>query len=127
MLVFVQITSLVLTLQRFTVPNHASSRIAKTPKAPYFAVTTTAQFKSNIDGYFEMAELLLKDVQQAPGYLGVEISIDGDYGIAISYWRSEHDILSWSRQSRHSVAKKMAKEKWFDQYITRIAKVERDY
>lgn len=107
--------------------NQAVSRIAKTPKAPYYAVTTTAQFNENIDGYFEMAELLLKDVQQASGFLGVEISIDGSYGIAISYWRSEQDILDWSQQSRHSAAKQMAREKWFDQYITRIAKVERDY
>lgn len=46
---------------------------------------------------------------------------------APTYWSSLEAIEGWSRNARHVIAKEMGKTKWFKEYVTRIAKVERVY
>ena len=64
--------------------------------------------------------------QQQEGFLGFE-SAREELGISVSYWKNEADILHWKKQVDHQWAQKMGREKWYRQYITRIAKVEKDY
>ena len=104
-----------------------SAILAETPQPPYYSVTTTAVLSNNTQGYFEMAAVLLDAAQHAPGFLGLEVCLQEDSGIAVSYWRSRQDITAWSRQQQHLAAKEMANKKWFSHYVTRIAKVEREY
>ena len=102
-------------------------RISKTPQPPYYSVTTTATLNSDISGYFRLAETLLESAQQIQGFLGLEACLDKECGIAVSYWTSLEAIENWRRHGGHQQAKALAKERWFENYITRIAKVEQVY
>lgn len=99
--------------------------IAKTPKTPYYAVIFTT-VRSEIDeGYVEMAERMLDLARSQKGFLGEE-SVRNELGITISYWESLDDIRLWRENSEHKIAQRLGKERWYESYKLRVAKVERD-
>ena len=100
--------------------------IANTPEPPYYAVIFTNIQTNDLRGYEEMADRMLELAQQQPGYLGFESARDG-LGIAVSYWKDEESILDWKKQVDHLLAQKTGMTKWYADYCTRIAKVERQY
>ena len=61
-----------------------------------------------------------------PGFLGIESAAEESH-ITISYWRDLADIKKWKEHLRHREAQKLGREKWYNSYRIRIAKVERDY
>jgi heme-degrading monooxygenase HmoA len=61
-------------------------------------------------------------------YLGVESVRGGDgFGLTVSYWRDEAAILGWKHQMEHAAVRNRGRRDWYTRYITRVAKVERDY
>lgn len=100
--------------------------IAQTPTAPYYAVIFTSLRTDGDNGYGTMADEMNELAAQQPGYLGVESAKDG-LGITISYWRTLEDIKNWKANTRHLIAQKTGREKWYEEYKVRICKVERDY
>lgn len=100
--------------------------IASTPKPPYYAVIFTS-VRTNIDsGYQKMAENMIKLAKVQPGFLGVE-SAREEIGVTVSYWKDMESIKKWKENTQHIVAQKLGKDKWYNNYKTRISKVERDY
>lgn len=101
---------------------------AATPAPPYFAVIFSSQRTQSDAGYAAMAERMVELAAVQPGYLGVE-SCRGDdgFGITVSYWRSEADIVSWKRNAEHSVARQRGREQWYDHFEMRVSRVERAY
>ncbi len=100
--------------------------IAQTPETPYYVVLFTT-IRTNIDeGYAEMADKLEELAKEQPGYLGIESARDG-VGITASYWTDLESIKQWKNQVDHTVARELGREKWYQEYKTRIARVERDY
>ena len=100
--------------------------IANTPEPPYYAVIFTNIQTCDLQGYEEMANRMLELAQQQPGYLGFESARNG-LGIAVSYWKDEESILAWKKQLDHQLAQRNGRNKWYADYCTRIAKVERAY
>jgi len=100
--------------------------IAKTPAPPYYAVIFTSTRTEGDNGYSAMADAMEKLAETQPGYLGIE-SARSEIGITVSYWESLEAIKNWKENAQHLVAQKMGKEKWYEQYHLRIAKVEREY
>ncbi|WP_167613022.1 antibiotic biosynthesis monooxygenase family protein [Maribellus sediminis] len=100
--------------------------IAKTPKPPYFAVIFTSVRTEGDNGYQAMSEKMLELANIQPGFLGVE-SARNEIGITVSYWESLEAIKAWKSNIDHLEAQKLGKEKWYEVYKVRIAKVERDY
>ena len=100
--------------------------IAKTPEPPYYAVIFTNIQTSELKGYAQMADRMLELAKLQPGYLGFESARD-EMGIAVSYWKDKESISNWKQQVDHCLAQKMGREKWYSDYSTRIAKVEREY
>ncbi|PLS20278.1 antibiotic biosynthesis monooxygenase family protein [Neptunicoccus cionae] len=104
------------------------SRFAPLPEPPYYAVIFTAQRKGADNGYGAMAEKMGELAAAQPGYLGVESTRDADgLGITVSYWQDEAALKNWKQVSEHLFAQKMGREKWYDHYTLRVAKVERHY
>jgi heme-degrading monooxygenase HmoA len=101
--------------------------IAATPEPPYYAVIAPAVLSDDTDGYAEMAMHLAEIARGIDGFLGLESGITGKFVLAVSYWRSLEAIHAWRRHAEHLLAKDQARAKWFAQYVTRIAKVERVY
>ncbi len=100
--------------------------IANTPKPPYYCVVFTSVVSNNISGYAEMAQQMLELAAIQPGYLGIE-SAREKVGITVSYWKDLESIKNWKANSKHLVAQKYGKEKWYSDFSVRIAKVEHDY
>ena len=63
-----------------------------------------------------------------PGYLGIESARDEEgFGITVSYWESEEAIKNWKQVAEHKEAQRRGVERWYSDYIVRVAKVERTY
>ncbi|MDJ0778025.1 MAG: antibiotic biosynthesis monooxygenase [Gammaproteobacteria bacterium] len=102
------------------------SKIAQTPDPPYYAVIFTSLHSDDLDGYAATAERMLELAAGQPGYLGVE-SARRELGITVSYWRDLESIKRWKSHAEHREAKRQGKGRWYRNYCTRIALVERDY
>ena len=102
------------------------SLIADTPEPPYYAVIFSSLTTDDNAAYAETAARMLELAALQPGFLGVE-SAREELGITISYWSDLDSIKAWKRNSEHLVAQKLGREKWYSNYQTRIARVERDY
>lgn len=102
------------------------SRPANTPEPPYYAVIFTSTRTEGDDGYGAMAERMEELASRQPGFLGIESARDANgLGITISYWESEEAIANWRRDAEHLVAQRVGRERWYDEFVTRVAKVER--
>jgi heme-degrading monooxygenase HmoA len=101
-------------------------KFAKTPEPPYYAVIFSSVRRDN--GYTQVAERMVELASQQPGFLGVE-SVRGTdgFGITVSYWTSEAVISAWKANVEHLSAQKKGKQKWYEHYELRVAKVERAY
>ncbi|RJG41933.1 antibiotic biosynthesis monooxygenase family protein [Motilimonas pumila] len=102
------------------------SLIVTTPAPPYYSVIFTSLLSPDDQGYGEMADRMVQLAHQQDGFLGVE-SARGEVGITVSYWRDLTAIKAWKANSEHLVAQKMGRERWYQSFTLRIAKVERQY
>ena len=100
--------------------------ISKTPQPPNYAVIFTSVLNEMHEGYDEMADEMVKLAETQPGFLGIDSARSG-LGISVSYWADEASIKNWKEQSRHQLAQKYGRENWYKSFMTRVAKVERDY
>jgi heme-degrading monooxygenase HmoA len=101
---------------------------AKTPEPPYYAVIFTSTRTAGDHGYAAMADAMAELALQQPGNLGAESARGADgLGITVSYWRDEASIKAWKAVASHLAAQKLGRERWYDHYELRVAKVERAY
>ena len=102
------------------------SDIAATPEPPYYAVIFTSLQGDDLEGYALTASRMLELAAEQPGYLGVESAREG-LGITVSYWKDLESIKRWKAHAEHREAQRAGRERWYSNYKTRIARVERDY
>ena len=104
-------------------------RIAATTEPPYWVVIFTSQRTGEDDeGYARMAEAMAALAPKQPGYLGLESVRDADgLGITLSYWASEQAIHDWKRVAAHTEAQRLGHSRWYRDFVTRVARVERAY
>ncbi len=101
---------------------------AKTPAPPYYAVIFSSQRTDGDAGYNAMADHMVELAATQPGYLGIESCRGEDgFGITVSYWRSEVDIVAWKRNAEHAAARQLGREQWYGHFELRVARVERAY
>ena len=99
---------------------------ARTPAPPNYAVIFTSTRTEVDEGYGDMAEKMVELASQQPGFLGVESARDpGGLGITVSYWESEEAIAHWRANAEHRIAQSHGRGKWYAEFVTRVAKVER--
>ncbi len=104
------------------------SSIVKTPEPPYYAVIFTVTHTDDIKGYLEKAEEMAALASTMPGFIGVEAAeMESGGEVSVTYWRDEESIRHWKANADHLVAQKLGRERWFESYAIRVAKVERAY
>ncbi|MFN8586558.1 MAG: antibiotic biosynthesis monooxygenase [Candidatus Eisenbacteria bacterium] len=103
--------------------------IARTPAPPYHVVAFTSQRTSaDADGYARMADAMVALAPTQDGFLGIESARGADgFGITLSYWRDEASIAAWKRVAAHAAAQRAGHERWYEDFVVRVARVERDY
>ena len=95
-------------------------------QTPYYAVIFTSTRTDLDDNYAEMAIKMETLAKQQPGFLGVE-SARNEIGITVSYWESLEAIANWKQNLDHLDAQFLGRQKWYENYVVRIAKVEKEY
>ena len=102
---------------------------AQTPEPPYYAVVFSNQHRAtDLAGYDATAARMVDLARRQPGFLGVESARSPDgFGITVSYWDSEAAIAAWKAQGEHLDAQQRGRTDWYQRYVIRVAKVERDY
>lgn len=108
------------------VNDEATGQIAATPEPPYYAVIFSSLQTDDVEGYGETARHMVELAATMPGFLGVESARDG-LGITVSYWADLESIAAWKRHGEHILAQGRGRARWYRHYVTRIARVERDY
>jgi heme-degrading monooxygenase HmoA len=103
------------------------SRIARLPEPPYYAVIAPSPLARDLGGYPERGAALIQAAREVDGFLGIELCLDPAFSLAVSYWRSPDAIDAWRNHPEHRAAKELGKTRWFESYVTRIARVERVY
>ena len=99
---------------------------AHTPDPPYYAVIFTSSRTDVDEGYGDMAMKMVEMASQQPGFLGVESARGEDgLGITVSYWESEEAIANWRKNAEHRIAQSHGRGKWYAEFVTRVARVER--
>jgi heme-degrading monooxygenase HmoA len=102
------------------------SKVAETPRPPYYAVIFSSH-RTDVDGgYDQMAFRMVELASEQPGFLGIE-SAREDLGITVSYWESLEAIRLWKQNAEHQEAQRLGREQWYSGFRLRVAKVERDY
>lgn len=100
--------------------------IANTPEPPYYAAIFTSIQTDDLEGYAEAAARMEELAARMPGFLGFESAREG-VGITVSYWRDLDSIAAWKKEAEHLEAQGNGRRRWYRRYVTRIARVERDY
>ncbi|MGI9624185.1 MAG: antibiotic biosynthesis monooxygenase family protein [Acidimicrobiales bacterium] len=102
--------------------------LADTPAPPYYAVifATTRSATDADDGYEETAARMEELARAQPGYLGID-SARSDIGITVSYWCDEAAITAWRDNFEHEEARRLGRERFYESYFLRVARVERAY
>jgi heme-degrading monooxygenase HmoA len=105
-----------------------ATSFAQLPAPPYYVVAFSSCRTAGDNGYGNMADAMVELASQQPGFLGVESArgIDG-FGITNSYWKDEDSIRAWKAVVSHAAAQKLGRERWYEDYQVRIARVERAY
>jgi heme-degrading monooxygenase HmoA len=100
--------------------------LTDTPRPPYYAVIFTSR-RTNEDpeGYKATAARMVELAAQQPGFLGVESARGEDgVGITVSYWASLEAVRAWGSHAEHLVAQAGGRERWYENFSLRIARVE---
>lgn len=101
---------------------------ASLPQPPYYIVAFSSLRTEGDQGYAAMADAMADLASEQPGYLGVESARGADgFGITNSYWADEASLIAWKEIAKHLLAQKLGKERWYQHYALRVAKVERAY
>lgn len=100
---------------------------AATPRPPYYAVIFTSRRSGFDDGYAQVAQRMEELAAGRSGFLGIESVRDGSRGITVSYWSDEQAIRAWKADLEHAEAQRLGRERWYERYLVRVARVERAY
>ena len=104
-------------------PDSNADTLAETPPPPYWAVIfTSLRNAKDEEGYAAMVELAAGQ----PGYLGIEsVRGQGGLGITVSYWKTLEAIANWKQNAEHLEAQRLGRERWYESFTLRVARVER--
>ena len=102
---------------------------ARTPPPPYYSVVFTSRRTDGDPTSYEATAIrMLELAAEQDGYLGVESVRDASgVGITVSYWRDLDAIRRWHDVAEHQAAQELGRSKWYDCFVVRIGRVEREY
>ena len=95
-------------------------------QTPYSAVIFTSTRTELDDKYSEMALKMETFAKQQSGFLGKE-SARNEILLTVSYWESLEAIANWKQNLDHLNTQFLGRQKWYENYVVRIAKVEKEY
>jgi len=99
-----------------------------TPEPPYYVVIfTSVRDEQPDDGYSQTADRMFELAGEQPGFLGYDTAHSDGLGITVSYWQTESAIAAWKADQEHLVAQRHGRQRWYQSFEMRIARVDRAY
>ena len=94
----------------------------------YYAVIFTSRASGvDAEGYAAAAARMAELARELPGFIGIDSARGDDgLGITVSYWESEEAIAAWKAHAEHVPVQRLGRERWYDWFHTRVARVERE-
>jgi heme-degrading monooxygenase HmoA len=91
-------------------------------------VFTSVRTADDTEGYGETARLMVELASGRPGFLGVD-SVRGPdgFGITVAYWEDEAAVAAWREDARHAMARRTGRERWYEEFVVHVGRVERSY
>jgi len=80
--------------------------------------------------YLAIAASLREKLQHVEGFISIErfqSLVDEGKLLSLSFWESENAIKQWREDIEHHHAQQQGRNRLFNDYRIRVAKVERDY
>ena len=102
---------------------------ATLPEPPYYAVIFTIR-RSAVAGneYESVGARMVELTLEQPGCLGIEgVGDASGFEMTVCYWKDEAAIRAWKQHAEHLVAQQLGRDKFFQRYEIKIARVERAY
>lgn len=85
---------------------------------------------SGQEEYLTIAASLREKLEHIEGFISIErfqSLVDEGKLLSLSFWESENSIKQWHEDLEHQSAQQKGRERLFNDYRIRVAKVERDY
>jgi heme-degrading monooxygenase HmoA len=77
--------------------------------------------------YSEMAAEMLERAKTMPGFVEFKtFRHDDGERVSLVYWQDEETMKAWREDSRHRVAQRLGREKWYDAYRIEVAEIRRE-
>jgi heme-degrading monooxygenase HmoA len=92
-----------------------------------FAVIFKAKVGNQDNQYTDMVSVMRDIAFEKYNCKDFVAVTEGEQEIAISYWESENDIKRWHDDTKHAVAQKLGKEKWYTSYVVEVVEIKRSY
>jgi len=92
---------------------------------PYFVTIVTTEFSGHDpEGYEAYRKELSAIVAKQTGFIGADLSFDGQKTISLTYWESEEAMVAWSKSTEHQETKnKSHAGGWYNSLRLEIAQV----
>lgn len=95
-------------------------------EVPYYCVIFTSLLSETDEEYAHYNQFLEDEAKKYPGFLGMDSARTG-LGISVSYWKDTETIQAWKKHTDHIYAQQKGINKWYERYIVRIVRIEREY
>jgi glutathione S-transferase len=96
------------------------------PDLPCWAVIFPNQLRPDADAYGAVADRMLASAREMPGFIDYVSTRNAEgFGITVSYWSSLEAIAAWRAHKGHAEAQRLGRERFYDAYELRVARVEK--
>lgn len=92
-----------------------------------YAVIFRATIKEFDEEYFATAKQLRELAREKYACVEFISFSEGDQELAISYWKSQDDIVAWKKDSFHQLAQEKGRDKWYSNYSVEVTEIVRRY
>ncbi len=102
--------------------------VSEIPVPCHAVVFASRRTAGHAPEYAQAAHKLEARARTFPGFLGLESARDAEgFGLTVSYWRTEGDLMAWKADAVHTLAQVAGRERFYAAYEVRVARVERVY
>lgn len=113
-----------------TTTTAAPAALAQThpPVSANYVVIFRAQLRPETDAdYATTADRMRQLALYQFGCVEFQAVCEGNYEVALSYWRDQESIEIWKRHAEHVIAQQRGRSAWYESYRVDVARVERSY
>ena len=91
-----------------------------------FVVIFRAKTKDLDEEYTEVSKRM-QELAVSYGCIETVSTFENGLEITLSYWHDEAAIIAWKKNSEHSIAQQIGRDRWYDSYIIEVCEVKRQY